>query len=364
MKLTVEGVNVCDALYSRLIRVFGNGLPVFFSFSGGKDSLVIAQALYELIGRREIDPRQLHVMFIDEEAIYPCVERIVLAWRQRFMVAGASFHWLCIEFRHFNCFNSLSQDLSFICWDPSKRSVWIREKPGFAMTSHPLFRAGDTYQKFSERMTGVVHVIGIRASESIQRLNSLARNGGVTFHNSYNVYPIYDWSLNDIWLYLHEHGVEIPDAYLYMWRAGVPVNRLRISQFFSIDTAPSLVRLMEYYPGLYEKILAREPNAYLAMFYYDTEMFRRTSRKRKELEALEEVDWRAKYFEKLAEPDTQAMPEAARTRTAVVKYGTIMQPKHWKLLYEILVAGDPKLRTLRSVYSSLGREYHGEVRRG
>lgn len=59
----------------------------------------------------------------------------------------------------------------------------------------------------------------------------------------------------------------IPDIYLYLWQAGTRKGQLRVSQFFSVDTARSLVKMNEYYPDLMERVTRREPNAYLAALY-------------------------------------------------------------------------------------------------
>ena len=106
-------IDVVTAAEIRLINVFNNGLPVYMSFSGGKDSLCLAQLVLSLIQRGKINPKQLTVQFIDEEAIFPCIESIVLAWRKKFMLVGAKFEWYCIEVKHFNCFNELSNDETF-----------------------------------------------------------------------------------------------------------------------------------------------------------------------------------------------------------------------------------------------------------
>ena len=83
-------IDVVKAAEIRLINVFNNGLPVYMSFSGGKDSLCLAQLVLSLIQRGKINPKQLTVQFIDEEAIFPCIESTVLAWRKKFMLVGAN----------------------------------------------------------------------------------------------------------------------------------------------------------------------------------------------------------------------------------------------------------------------------------
>ena len=96
---------------------------------------------------------------------------------------------------------------------------------------------------------------------------------------------IYDWTNNDVWLYLLNEHVDIPEIYLFLWQAGTRKGQLRVSQFFSVDTARSLVKMNEYYPDLMERVIRREPNAYLAALYWDSEMFGRNSASRRANEA-------------------------------------------------------------------------------
>lgn len=44
-------------------------------------------------------------------------------------------------------------------------------------------------------------------------------------------YPVYDWRDSDVWTYIMDNRLEIPDAYLFRYQFGVARNRLRISQF-------------------------------------------------------------------------------------------------------------------------------------
>lgn len=81
VKRCEANIDVVKAAEIRIKNVFGNGLPVFFSFSGGKDSLCVAQLMVNLANRGEIDMKQLTVQFIDEEAIFPCMEDMTKKWR-------------------------------------------------------------------------------------------------------------------------------------------------------------------------------------------------------------------------------------------------------------------------------------------
>ena len=170
-------MDVVTAAKTRIRNVFRNGVPVYMSFSGGKDSLALAQLTMSLIQSGEIDPSLLTVQFVDEEAIFPCIEQTVLAWRRKFLLVGAQFEWYCVEVKHFNCFNELSEEETFVCWDERKRDVWVRQPPSFAITSHPLLKPRkDNYQSFMPRvcMDGIT-MTGVRAAESVQRLQYMAK---------------------------------------------------------------------------------------------------------------------------------------------------------------------------------------------
>ena len=82
IKRCLASINVVEAAKIRIRNVFRNGLPVYMSFSGGKDSLCLSQMVMNLIQAGEINPAQLIVQFIDEEAIFPCMEEKVREWRK------------------------------------------------------------------------------------------------------------------------------------------------------------------------------------------------------------------------------------------------------------------------------------------
>lgn len=82
IKRCMASIDVVEAAKIRIRNVFRNGLPVYMSFSGGKDSLCLAQLVMGLIQAGEINPAQLIVQFIDEEAIFSCMEEKVKEWRK------------------------------------------------------------------------------------------------------------------------------------------------------------------------------------------------------------------------------------------------------------------------------------------
>lgn len=272
VKRCEANIDVVKAAEIRIKNVFGNGLPVFFSFSGGKDSLCVAQLMVNLANRGEIDMKQLTVQFIDEEAIFPCMEDMTKKWRRIFMMMGAKFEWYCVEVKHFNCFNELSNDETFICWDSAKQDVWVRQ--------------------------------------------------------------------------------------------------MRVSQFFSVDTARSLVKMNEYYPDLMERIIRREPNAYLAALYWDSEMFGRSSRKRKEAEeGQEQRDYRQELIHLFNHMDVffdtpHKRHVAERYRNFFMAVSAIATSADCKHIYEGLISGDPKMRAFRALYQRVYGRYINDAKKG
>ena len=86
---------------------------------------------------------------------------------------------------------------------------------------------GMSYQEFGAKIfKSVPPMVGLRMAESIQRRQSIA-----AIKTSHFLYPLYDWRDCDIWLYIKLYNLTIPMTYIYLYKTGVPANKLRISQF-------------------------------------------------------------------------------------------------------------------------------------
>lgn len=167
----------------------------------------------------------------------------------------------------------------------------------------------------------------------------------------------------DVWLYLLKEKVDIPEIYLFLWQSGTRKGQLRVSQFFSIDTAKSLVKMNEYYPDLMERIVRREPNAYLAALYWDSEMFGRSTVLRKQNEKGKgEKDYKAALLELFSDMDGNFQTKhkryvAERYRNFFISVSAIADNKDCKSIYEGLISGDPKLRSFRALYQRIYGKY-------
>ena len=368
VKRIQASMSCVEAAFQRVRNVFSNGVKVYMSLSGGKDSICMADVVYKLIQRGEIDPAQLTCVFIDEEAIYDCSIDAMKFWRKRFLMVGAKFDWYCLPLKQVSCFNQLTNDESWITWEPGKESVWVRQPPPFAIMSSPyMTRVGSmNYQTFLPRVTkdGIM-LTGVRAAESLQRLKYMAAMNlgkqGITGKNI--IYPIYDWKDNDVWMYIRDNHLDIPEAYLWIYQAGENRHSLRISNFFACDSLRGLKHVAETDPDLWARIEKREPNAYLTLLYWDTEWYKRSSRTRRRNEAGDTRDYKEltrrmlfdEFDKHFTNPTTRKVADAYKKCYA--KVAGIARPRDYKQMHDALIAGDPKLRTLRAVYHNVYEAY-------
>ncbi len=366
----IEGtMDVVTAARQRILNTFANGVPVYMAFSAGKDSLCMSHLVYSLIQAGAIDARQLVVIFIDEEAIYDSMYQMAMRWRKRFLSVGSEFRWYCLPVKQSSVLHYLQSTESWITWEPGKEDCWVRQPPPFAIMRSPYleYPGQMNYQEFCKMITrDGIQIVGVRGSESLQRAKLLANiglgKGNITGSNCQ--YPIYDWRDSDIWLYIKEHNLDFPDAYIHLYEVGVSRRQLRLCNFFGSEGIAGLRYIAETDPVLWAQVERREPNAYLTLLYWDSEMFKRRTRKRRELEGSAPLkDYKAeckkilfteaeKYF---------SIPSTRKTwnayRTFFIKNSAVMTNDHFRMMHDAILAGDPKLRSLRALYTSVYKDY-------
>ncbi len=359
-------LNVLEAARQRIKNVFANGCKIYLSFSSGKDSLCMASITYDLIRSGQIDGKQLTVTFIDEEGLYPSMVEAAERWRRLFRGVGVKFLWFCLPFKQVSVIDHLSSSESWITWEPGKEDEWIRQPPKDAIFSSPYLKYPGqmNYQTFCKKaFADGIQMIGLRTAESLTRLQVVSRADPRELNGMF--YPIYDWNDQDVWLYIKERGLEFPEIYMRLYEAGVAKNQLRLCAFFGDNGTQGLRWIAQTNPDLWERIERREPNAYLVLLYWDSEMFRRSSRKRRELEAEEEPkDYRAMCKDLLfIHPEKYTIaPDTAKHlgnwRNLFVKTYGIAKQSHYKRMYEALLYGDPKSRILRILWTMIYNDYN------
>lgn len=248
----------------------------------------------------------------------------------------------------------------------------MRQPPDFAIMYSPyLSYPGEmNYQTFCEKaFRDGIQLVGLRTAESLTRYKCIANTKMDRIGKGGKFYPIYDWMDSDVWLYIKLRKLQFPEIYMRLYEAGVRKNALRLCAFFGDCGTQGLRWIAETDPDLWERIQKREPNAYLVLLYWDSEMFRRSTRKRRELEEeTEQKDYKALCKDILflhPERYTIAKDTLSHLRNwqaLFIKTYGIAEQKHYKTMYEGLLYGDPKLRILRILWTTIYNDHNAAIK--
>jgi len=278
-----QNENVLEAAQNRIKIVFDNFERIYCAFSGGKDSTVALHLTMEEAIKRK---RKVGVMFIDFEAQYndtiKHIKKIFSLYKDHI-----EEHWICIPLLLRNAVTNFEP--RWICWDPTKENIWVRNKPVNAKTGkdYPFFIPNMEFEEFiilfgqwysNNKLTA--GIIAIRADESLHRFCAIAtwEKIGLRFNdyrwttkiidNVYNVYPIYDWKTEDIWKYHAKYPQNLYNKiYDKMYMAGVKLSQQRLCQPYGDDQKRGLWLYHILEPETWYKLIARVNGANSGALY-------------------------------------------------------------------------------------------------
>lgn len=276
------GLNVFEAAKERVSWTFDNFTKIYVSFSAGKDSTVMLHLIADEAIKRK---RKIGVLLIDLEGQYQLtIEHARLCFKMYASVIEKYWVALPIHLR-----NAVSvYETHWICWDKDKIKSWIRDpEPGSIMDEEyfPFFVKGMEFEEFvplfgewySEGKSTAC-CVGIRADESLNRFRTIASKNKITLDNKqystqvtdhvYNVYPIYDWRTQDIWIYHYKHK-DKPYNHLYdmMYKAGLTIHQMRICQPYGDDQRRGLWLFHLIEPQTWARVVARVNGANSGSLY-------------------------------------------------------------------------------------------------
>lgn len=275
---------VLEATKDRIKKTFDDFEKIYVSFSGGKDSTVMIHLVMEEAIKRK---RKVGVLIIDLEAQYQDtikhIENTVELYKDHI-----DLHWFAEPLLLRNAVSNYAP--RWVCWDEDKKDIWVRSKPLNArpVTDYPFFVPkmefeefmvlfGQWYSENGKYLTGAF--IGIRADESLHRYRAIAsRKDGLTHKNYkwttkiaknlFNLYPIYDWKTEDIWIY-HGKFRNKPHNAIYdkMNMAGVKLSQQRLCQPYGDDQRRGLWLFHILEPETWYKVVARVNGANSGALY-------------------------------------------------------------------------------------------------
>lgn len=274
--------NVLDASINRIAWTFDNFEKIYISFSGGKDStLMLHLVMDEAIKRNQ----KVGVLFVDLEGQYTLtVDHIQKCYDE--YADYIDPYWCCLPIHLRNAVSVYEP--FWICWEKSQEENWIRTPPEMAITDSsyfdffhdgmefeefvPLF--GEWYSQGKE----CACLVGIRSDESLNRYRTIASAKKVTKDkkqwttkvtpNVFNVYPIYDWKVADLW-HWHYKNPERKHNELYdlMYKSGLTADQMRICQPYGDDQRRGLWLFHLIEPYTWSKVVARVNGANSGALY-------------------------------------------------------------------------------------------------
>lgn len=276
------GISVLDAARQRISWAFDRFDKICISFSGGKDSTVMFHLIAEEARRRN---RKFGVMFIDWEAQYKHTIDHVGDMLEMYKDCTVPY-WICLPLKTVNATSQIEPE--WICWEPGKETIWVRPPPKNAIKDQkyfPFYNYAMAFEEFvpafEEWYSGgkpLASFVGVRTMESLNRWRSICvSDKGMTDGKRYTtirsntvceVYPIYDWTTEDIWTY-HGKNPEKPYNKLYdlMHMAGLPLSKMRICEPYGNEQKQGLWLFHMIEPETWSRVVARVAGANTGALY-------------------------------------------------------------------------------------------------
>lgn len=258
MKIYNPDKNVLIAARERVSMLFDEFETINVSISSGKDSTVLYHLCLQEAKKRD---RKIIAFFQDQEAEY-----------------NASIDLIKIQMDHPNVIpawyqvpiyltNSTSYtDYFLYAW--GKGDQWMRAKDDQAIhevsEDYPQ-RFYEFFKWYEQKNVNAAYMVGIRAEEGIIRFRAVTKhvgwNGirwGTLDGDVKKFYPIYDWTIYDIWKFIYDYDLPYNKIYDLMFLNNHSIySKMRVSNLVHEKSYKCLIDLPKYEPDTYNKLSKR-----------------------------------------------------------------------------------------------------------
>lgn len=259
MKNYNENKNVYEAANERIDFIFNNFERIYMSFSGGKDSGVMLNLVLDYMRKNNITDK-IGLMVLDNEANY----EYSLKFMHKIIKENIDLldvYWCCLPVT-LPCTVS-SYEIDWQCWGVNDEKRWIRPMPDedyiVNIDNHKFdfFIENMSYDEFWDKFgewyaqdKKCANFIGIRTDESLNRYRAIMNKNKIMINNlcwtkkntknCYNVYPIYDWRTEDVWIANEKYNWIYNELYDIFWKAGLTIAQMRVASPFMSESKSSL----------------------------------------------------------------------------------------------------------------------------
>lgn len=280
MKIYNEDKNVYEASVERLEFIFNNFNKIYLSFSGGKDSGVMLNLTLDYMRANGIT-KKIGVMILDNEANYTHSLTFMHSIIQKNLDL-LDVYWCCLPITLPCTISAYATEWQ--CWGTEDEQRWIRPMPtedyivnidncpfDFFEENMPYDEFWDKFGDWYAQGEECACMIGIRSDESLNRFRAIMNQRKQTKLGEnwtkkntkyvYNVYPIYDWKTDDIWIANAKFDWEYNSLYDIFWKAGLSVAQMRVASPFMSESKSSLNLYRVIDAGVWSRLCARVSGA-------------------------------------------------------------------------------------------------------
>ena len=267
-------MTVYEATLVRLEFIFKEFEQVIVSFSGGKDSGILLNLTIDFVKKNNLLDK-LSVYHMDYEAQYQMTTDYVTRTFDE-LPKEVKKYWVCLPIKA-QCSTSMYQSF----WQPWKyedKNIWCRELPKECINESNFYMDFDyevsdyeftnKFAKYLSKSKKTCFLIGIRTQESLHRYKAVNKFSDKNEYksknytskvndNCYNAYPIYDWSVEDIWIANYKFRYDYNKLYDLMYQAGVKLNDMRVASPFNDCATESLKLYKVIDPNNWGKLIGR-----------------------------------------------------------------------------------------------------------
>ena len=276
------GISTHQAALDRIKYTFDHFERIYISFSAGKDSTVMLHMVMDEAIKRN---RTVGVMIIDLEGQYTKTIEHAEKCRELYK-DNTEWFWLCLPLHLRNAVSVYEP--FWKCWDSEKEKDWIRPMPKGCISDinyFPFFEEGMEFEEFVplfgewySKGEDCACFVGIRSDESLNRYRTIASRYKTPYNDKmwttkvtdhcYNVYPIYDWTTSDDWVYQGKNPDKTyNELYDFMHLAGLTISQMRICQPYGDDQRRGLWLFHLIEPDTWARVVARVNGANSGALY-------------------------------------------------------------------------------------------------
>lgn len=269
--------NVYEAAKDRIRYIFDEfpDRKIVIGFSGGKDSTAILYLVKEIMDERGME--KIPLFFLDQELEAP---QVVEYMRETMHLSWVEPYWVQSYFQEWNS----SEGKWFNVWGPGEQ--WAREKEPDSY--HDL--EPDKINEFNAVLDSFLRLLfgdnyvclgGLHIDESpMRRLGLLkdrcykditwGKNSGLNYKgNGLVLYPIFDWSVYDVWYYIFSNKIPYCKLYNYYFTKKT-LQKCRVSSFIHENSIQGLREIKEIAPSFYDAALRRIKNVNTTVQVYNS----------------------------------------------------------------------------------------------